>query len=282
MTEPLSTENRAEIRQRRAWLDKSLDAASVIILEALRRPPSIQHKGRVDLVTATDLAVEALLTEGIRSLFPQDSILAEESGCAEALGPYRWIIDPIDGTTNFSNRLPHFCVSVALEYRGVLVMGSVFDPVKRHHFEAEVGKGTRLNGQKISVGNTQEMIEALLATGFSYDRHTRPDNNMGAFDHMLRRCRGIRRMGAAALDFAYVAAGWLDGYWEYRLKPWDAAAGILLVEEAGGIVTTMTGEQYSRESADFCVSNPHLHPELVRLIGAAPLKIGSGVGTSAQ
>ena len=280
MSKPLDRDARLQIAQRRLWLEETLMHAKELILDALQRPPSIHHKGRVDLVTETDVAVEHLLTSGIRAKFPNDSILAEESGSADSKGPYRWIIDPIDGTTNFSNRLPHFCVSVALEYEGCLVMSSVYDPVKAHHFQAELGFGAVLNGRSISVGNTKVVAEALLATGFSYDRQTRPDNNVGEFDYMLRRCRGLRRMGAAALDFAYVAAGWLDGYWEYRLKPWDAAAGILLVEEAGGIVTSISGHTRAVDSADFCVANPVLHPALKALIEQAPNRIGSGLRAS--
>jgi myo-inositol-1(or 4)-monophosphatase len=282
MTEPLSAAQRSEISERRGWLNETLNTAKRLILDALHGPPNIQHKGRIDLVTETDLAVEALLTFGIQEHFPQDSILAEESGSADELGPYRWIIDPIDGTTNFSNRLPHFCVSVALEHRGTLVMASIYDPVKEHHFEAELGRGSRLNSHPISVGNTEEMTEALLATGFSYDRHTRPDNNVSQFDYMLRRCRGIRRMGAAALDFAYVAAGWLDGYWEYRLKPWDAAAGILLVEEAGGTVSAIDGSLRNVDSAHFCVANPNLHRALLPMIDASPSVVGSGLEVQSQ
>lgn len=275
MTDRLPTHTRMEISQRRVWLNQGLELAKKLILDALKRAPNIQNKGRVDLVTETDLAVEALLTTGIKSTFPDDGILAEESGSSDETSVYRWVIDPIDGTTNFSNRLPHFCISVALEYGGVLVMSSIYDPVKNHHFEAELGRGARLNGVNITVGETERMVEALLATGFSYDRHTRPDNNVAEFDYMLRRCRGIRRMGAAALDFAYVAAGWLDGYWEYRLQPWDAAAGILLVEEAGGRVTTIDGRMRKVESANFCVANPQLHSALLKMLNDAPSLVGS-------
>ena len=156
-------------------------------------------------------------------------------------------------------------------------MCSVYDPVKRHHFRAERGFGASLNDIPIRVSQTSELLNGVLGTGFSYDRHQRPDNNVSEFDYMLRRCRGLRRMGAAALDFAYVAAGWLDGYWEYRLKPWDAAAGILLVEEAGGTVTDILGSSFSVESEHFCVTNGHLHSELVESISRADDVIGTGL-----
>lgn len=282
MTTQLANEVRPEIGLRRAWLDGALEDAKALILNALKQPSNLLHKGKVDLVTETDLAVEAQLTAGIRTHFAEDSILAEESGSFAASGDFRWVIDPIDGTTNFSNRLPHFCISVGLEYRDVLVMSSIYDPVKMHHFRAELGCGAFLNDQAIRVSQTGEMMNALLATGFSYDRHSRPDNNVGEFDCMLRRCRGIRRMGAAALDFAYVAVGWLDGYWEYRLQPWDAAAGILLVEEAGGMVTDINGGTRHVDSGDFCVSNRYLHPTLTSLVGAADSVIGSGLDVACE
>jgi myo-inositol-1(or 4)-monophosphatase len=271
---------RLQIGQRRHWLDGALDAGKVIILEALEGSMHVHHKGRIDLVTETDIAVETMLLDGITAHFPEDQVLAEESGALTSEGRFRWVIDPIDGTTNFSNRLPHFCISVALQYDETLVMCSIFDPVKDHHFRAERDRGAYLNDKRINVSQTPEMLNALLATGFSYDRHLRPDNNVGEFDYMLRRCRGLRRMGAAALDFAYVAAGWLDGYWEYRLKPWDAAAGILLVEEAGGVVTEIGGLERGVHSAHFCVSNGLLHAELVELVGSAPSIIGSGLKVS--
>ena len=178
---------RPEIRQRRQWLDGALLAAESLIMGALKTPARIQHKGKVDLVTETDVAVERLLIDGIRKHFIHDQILAEESGTTSTEGLYKWIIDPIDGTTNFSNRLPHFCISVALQYQGHLVMSSVYDPVKHHHFKAERGRGALLNDSPISVSVTAKMVDGLLATGFSYDRHQRPDNNVSEFDYMLRR-----------------------------------------------------------------------------------------------
>ena len=258
------------LRTRSALMERVLDDCRNLIRNALSREPDVRHKGNIDLVTSTDLAVEKCITDQILSNFSQDDILAEESGDRQKHSDYRWIIDPIDGTTNFSNRLPHFCISVGLQYRGECVLAYVDDPCKDMRFRAFRGAGASLNGRLISVSGTHSLSDALLATGFSYDRQTRLDNNVAEFDHLLRRCRGIRRMGAAALDFAYVAAGWLDGYWEYRLHPWDVAAGVLLVEEAGGTVTRLDGTHYTVTDQHFCATNGHLHNALVQAVRDAP------------
>ena len=258
------------LAQRSALMDTALGDCRQIIRRALTEPPSIHHKGKIDLVTSTDIAVERCLIEHIQRAFPKDDILAEESGDRTQDSDFRWIIDPIDGTTNFSNRLPHYCVSVGLQFRDQCVLAYVDDPSKDMRFRAQRGKGATMNGHPIHVTQTKDLGNALLATGFSYDRQTRPDNNVGEFDHILRRCRGIRRMGAAALDFAYVAAGWLDGYWEYRLHPWDVAAGVLLVEEAGGTVTRLDGKPYAVCDQHFCATNGHLHTSLLEAVRAAP------------
>ena len=262
-----------DLIQRSALMHGLLDDCRDLIKNALMEPPNIHHKGKVDLVTSTDLAVEKCLIDGILASFPNDDILAEESGEREQASDFRWIIDPIDGTTNFSNRLPHFAISVGLQYRGECVLGYVDDVSKGMRFRAERGKGTTMNGQPIHVSQTKTLGNALLATGFSYDRQTRPDNNVAEFDHMLRRCRGMRRMGAAALDFAYVAAGWLDGYWEYRLHPWDVAAGVLLVEEAGGTVSRLDGTPYRVTDQHFCATNGHIHHALLSAVQNAPRRV---------
>lgn len=265
-----------QIEQRSALMETVLEECRQIIKSALQQPPNIHHKGKIDLVTATDIAVEKCLIGHIVSAFPHDNILAEESGERQQDSDFRWIIDPIDGTTNFSNRLPHFCVSVGLQYRGQCVLAYIDEPSKDMRFRAQQGKGATMNGQHIHVTQTKDLGNALLATGFSYDRQTRPDNNVGEFDYILRRCRGIRRMGAAALDFAYVAAGWLDGYWEYRLHPWDVAAGVLLVEEAGGTVTRLDGGSYTVTDQHFCATNGHIHASLLNAVHDAPRVVKPG------
>ena len=262
-----------ELQSRIVHLMPLIEAAAELIRNAVNQPRTIQHKGRVDLVTETDLAVERLVVDGITTTFPNDQILAEEGGLQETSGPFRWIIDPIDGTTNFSNGLPHFCISVALQHTDSLIYGCIHDPMRRHHFEAKLGHGATLNDQPIAVSTVDTLQHALLATGFSYDRQTRPDNNVAEFDYLLRRCRGLRRLGAAALDLAYVAAGWLDGYWEYRLKPWDLAAGILLVREAGGTVTNLENRTATIQDDTICVGGAAIHRQLLAALSDAPRRI---------
>ena len=270
----IKTNYETTLSGRISCINDIMPACAALIMEALDNPVEIKHKGRVDIVTATDLAVEKSLITTIQRYFPTDDILAEESGARVEGSEYLWIIDPIDGTTNFGNRLPHFCISVALQRADTLVYAVIYDPCKHMRFTAQRGSGAFLNGQPISVSGTESLKDALLATGFSYDRHSRRDNNVAEFDHLLRRCRGLRRMGSAALDLAYVAAGWLDGYWEYRLKPWDVAAGCLIVEEAGGRVTRLDGGAYSVHDEHFCAANPNLHPQLLAAVASAPRVIG--------
>ena len=262
-----------ELSERAEMLRHAVTNCRAIIGDAMMQPLSIHHKGKIDLVTNTDIAVEQCLINAIHAKFPMDDIWAEESGQQSTGAEYQWIIDPIDGTTNFSNRLPHFCISVALHHKGQALLGLIDDPSKDMQFFATRGRGATLNGQSLCVSKTEVLADALLATGFSYDRQTRPDNNVAEFDHMLRRCRGIRRMGAAALDLAYVAAGWLDGYWEYRLQPWDVAAGCLILEEAGGVVTRLDGEAYTVSDQNFCATNGRLHNELLDELKIAPTQI---------
>ncbi len=233
-----------------------------------------QFKGTVDLVTEVDLAAEAILVGAVRAQRPDDAIIAEEGSGTEALGPGRtWHIDPLDGTTNFSHGFPHFCVSIALlDHQGPAV-GVVHDPLRQWTFWATRGGGAWRNGQRLQVSASADLNRALLATGFPYDRHTNPDNNVGRFNALLRRAQGMRRAGSAALDLAFVAAGWLDGYWEDRLKSWDLAAGWLLVTEAGGQVTDLLGEPVDLTTGRLVAANPALHPTLVAALRAAPLTL---------
>ena len=277
MKNHLSATIHSGIRERAQALGPILDQCVILINANLSRPATIQLKGQIDLVTETDLAVEELLVQGFQQAFPKDAILGEEGGEHPGTSGFTWIIDPIDGTTNFSCRLPHFCISIGLRYHQSLVYGRIVQPIHQLDFTATLGQGAELNGKPIAVSTTRALADALLATGFSYDRQERPDNNVAEFDHLLRKCRGLRRMGAAALDFAYVAAGWLDGYWEYRLKPWDAAAGILIVQEAGGRVTTLAGKPGDENSPHFCVSNGHIHDELLVALTSSRKVIGTGI-----
>ena len=228
----------------------------------------IGFKGEVDLVSDVDLAAEAIVVESIRSEFPNDSIIAEERG-AEGSGAGRvWHVDPLDGTTNFSHGFPQFCVSVAFVNDGVPTVAVVREPLRRWTFYAVRGRGAWLNGQRLQVSEVPSLDRGLLATGFPYDRRSNPNNNVDRFSHLIRRCQGIRRAGAAALDLAFTAAGWLDGFWEDRLNSWDLAAGVLLVTEAGGMVTSFDGGKLNIATGAVIASNGMFHVKLVDALAA--------------
>jgi len=194
----------------------------------------------IDLVTEVDRKSEAILINRIRENFPEHNILSEEAGLKDQSSRYCWVIDPLDGTTNYAQGLPIFAVSIALQYQNKTLLGLVYAPVLKQMFWAVKGQGAFLNGERLAVGPKSELLESVLATGFPYDRAVHPDNNVNYFSYLLTKVRAIRCMGSAAYDLANVAAGNLDGYWELNLSPWDVAAGALLVEEAGGRVIYLT------------------------------------------
>ncbi|NBI07403.1 inositol monophosphatase family protein [Senegalia massiliensis] len=195
----------------------------------------------IDLVTEIDDLSEKIIIKGIKREYPDHDILSEESEFEKTDSDYLWIIDPLDGTTNYAQGLPIFAVSIALEFRGKIVLGVVYNPMLDEMFSAVKGKGTYLNGKEIKIGGKDELIKSVIATGFAYDRNTNENNNISNFSKILPKVRGIRRMGAAAYDLACVACGRLDGYWEFNLKSWDVAAGILIIKEAGGEVVDISG-----------------------------------------
>ncbi|MEW5798862.1 MAG: inositol monophosphatase family protein [Bacteroidota bacterium] len=196
-----------------------------------------------NLVTEIDKQSEKMIIGKIHQHFPNHDILGEESGAHDAKSEYRWIIDPLDGTTNYTHGLPVFCVTIGVEYKGEIIAGVIYDPNADEMFSAEKGKGAFLNGKKIRVSTADTLINSLLVTGFPYNVKENPGNVVEHFVHFLPVAQGIRRLGSAALDLAYIACGRLDGYWEVFLNPWDKAAGILLVREAGGKVTTFSGDE---------------------------------------
>lgn len=223
----------------------------------------------MDLVTQADRNSEKLIVASLREAFPDHSIVAEEGGGVQQGDRFTWFVDPLDGTTNFAHGFPVFAVSMALQDSQGLAVGVVYDPLRDECFTAARGGGAALNGAPIHVSDCPDLDHALLATGFPYDRRTVEDNNVTAFGTFLRRCQGVRRAGAAALDTAYVACGRLDGFWEMRLHAWDVAAGILILLEAGGNATGYQAEDWSKGtplSLDLVSSNGRFHDEMLGVI----------------
>jgi len=229
----------------------------------------VRHKGEIDLVTEADVVSESIIVDRLRGAFPGDAVIAEEGGGHAGHGGRTWFVDPLDGTTNFSHGMPQFAVSIALADEHGLRIGVVHAPVYGFTFHAVRGEGAFLDGRRLRVGRAVRLADALLATGFPYDRHALPRHNIDRFSHLLERCQGVRRAGSAALDLAFVAAGWFDGYWEDRLQPWDLAAGCLLVAEAGGTVTGFDGSAGDFRSGAAVASNGAVHVELLRALAAA-------------
>jgi myo-inositol-1(or 4)-monophosphatase len=228
------------------------------------RPLRVARKSSsINLVTEMDRRAECLIVELLRSHFPDHSILAEESGLAEACAGYRWVIDPLDGTTNYVHGLPLYGVSIALEAEGEIVLGVVYDPNRRECFVAERGRGATLDGRPMRVSATATLDESLLATGFPYDIRETARTNLPEHAAFSRRCQVVRELGSAALSLAAVAAGRLDGYWELSLGPWDLAAGALLVVEAGGRVSAPGGEPIDWSRPDVVASNGVIHGEML-------------------
>jgi myo-inositol-1(or 4)-monophosphatase len=224
----------------------------------------VEHKGPVDLVTATDREVEALVVEGLHAAFPDHRVVAEEAtgaGTPARPGPaeYAWYLDPLDGTVNFAHGVPHIAVSLALARGDELLLGIVYDPLRDEMFFARRGAGASVNGTPIAVSPVKRLDHALLATGFPYDRREHTEFYLGFLRDFLHRARDVRRAGAAALDLCYVACGRFDGFWEWRLKPWDTAAGVVIIREAGGLVTDFAGGAYDPFGEQTLASNAHVH-----------------------
>jgi myo-inositol-1(or 4)-monophosphatase len=242
--------------------------AGKIIADAYRTDFQVDFKeGAItNLVTEVDRRSERAIVEILSASFPDHRILAEEGGeQARRDSPCRWIVDPLDGTTNFAHGFPAFCVSIGLEVESRIVLGVVYDPIRRELFEAEAGKGALLNGQGIHVSKTASLEKALLVTGFAYDREGRR-SNLEHFSRFALLTQGLRRTGSAALDFCYVAAGRVDGFWELKLFPWDVAAGSLIVTEAGGRVTDFDGNPFSINSQETLASNGLIHQAMVAVL----------------
>jgi myo-inositol-1(or 4)-monophosphatase len=243
------------------------EGAGAMLRGELGRARRIELKDSpINLVTEMDPRAEALIVDRLRGEFPDDAILAEERGSSAGRSGRRWIIDPLDGTTNYAHGVPVFAVSIALEERGRIAVGVIHDPNQRETFTAERGGGVYLNGVRLAVSTTKRLDESLLATGFPYDIRESADTNLPEFARFSLRARGVRRMGSAVLYLAYLAAGRIDGYWELRLGPWDAAAGWLMVEEAGGRVTDLAGGVFDLGAPRIVASNGLIHDEILEVL----------------
>jgi len=241
--------------------------AGHILMEKFGRT-TVTKKGDINLVTEADLASEAHIIERIKSYYPKHSILAEESGEAVVSGgdtTWKWIIDPLDGTTNYAHGYPCFCVTLALEHDNKIVMGVTFDPTRDELFAAELGRGATLNGKSIRVSTAEKLGDSLIVTGFPYDFKHRDNFGRHLTDFLLHS-RGVRRDGSAAIDMAYVACGRFDGFWEEGLNPWDVAAGKLLIEEAGGIVSYYDGSEFSIYHPPIVASNGMIHNQMLEVL----------------
>ena len=234
--------------------------------EWLGRDKGIELKGEINLVTEVDRRCEERIVEIIKKAFPLHNILTEETSMPELPSPYRWIIDPLDGTTNYAHEYPCFGTSVALELEGKIVLGAIYDPLLDELFTAQQGKGAFLNGGRISVSATERLTDALISTGFPYDLRESRENNLDHFNNFIMEARAIRRDGSAVLDLCYVAMGRFDGFWELKLEPWDVAAGKLLVEEAGGNVMDFRGGPLDIYGQEILASNGKIHGEMIRVL----------------
>lgn len=261
----MSWDKYLEAAKEAAWragrmLKKNIDASR-----------EVSFKGIIDLVTNFDNQSQRMILKHLSTIFPDHGFLAEE-GLSETKGSeFQWIIDPLDGTTNYAHRFPVFTVSIALEAKGKVVVGVVYDPMRGETFWATKGEGAFLNGREIRVSSIDDLNKGLLATGFPYDIRVSEANNIVHFNNFLTRAQALRRCGSAAMDLCYVACGRFDGFWELKLKPWDMAAGALMVQEAGGRVSGFQNEEFSLSRSEILASNGLIHQQMVEV-----LKLGKG------
>ncbi len=244
----------------------AMDEAGKVLKKYYGNLSTIEYKGDVNLVTQADKESEKTIIKIIKDSFPNHQILAEESGISKDESDYKWIIDPLDGTTNYAHTLPIFAISIGVEYKKEIIIGGIFNPISNELFFAEKGNGAYLNDQKINVSKVNQLEQALLVTGFPYDRREQVDYYMDVYGKFLKVSQGVMRLGAAALDFVSVACGRLDGYWERKLFPWDMAAGMLIVEEAGGKVTNFSGGKFSYYNTQVLATNSLIHDEMTEIL----------------
>ncbi len=259
-----------DLHQERRCAESIARLAGNHIRRECNQQVDVSFKAPNDLVTNVDRSTERLITEHIQQAFPDDLISGEEYGQQIPEGPSEndrcWLIDPIDGTLNFSQGIPLFCVSIGFQIAGQTVVAAIYDPMRDELFSAAKGDGAHLDGQPLKTSSLDDISASVLVTGFPLGDTQHFQWTMEQFDLLTRTCRGIRRLGSAAIDLAYVAAGRMEGFWEYDLKPWDTAAGYLLVSEAGGQVTTIDGAPFSVHDSSVAASNGNLHGDFLRLL----------------
>ena len=240
--------------------------AGAVLMEGYGNVRHIRHKGAIDLVTEFDQRSEEVILSAIQQQFPEHAILAEESGHNKTVSEYQWVIDPLDGTTNFANGIPIFSVTISLSKNNSPILGVTYDPLRDEMFSAESGCGATLNHDPIHVSSRAVLEHAVISTGFPYDLRTNPRNNLDQFVQFQLRTRAVRHLASAALDCAWTAMGRLDGYWEFGVQPWDVGAGLLIVGEAGGRVTTVHGDEYLLSNDSILVSNGLLHEKMLEVL----------------
>ncbi|MBW1971608.1 MAG: inositol monophosphatase [Deltaproteobacteria bacterium] len=251
------------------FLEVAINAAKgagIIQKKSLGKRLKIEHKGEIDLITDIDKKSEKYIIKMIKSNFPEHGLLTEESYKDSLEADYLWVIDPLDGTTNYAHGYHCFSISIALIIKGEIVVGVVYDPIRKELFSAIKGKGAYLNNKPIHVSSVSKVVDSLLCTGFPYDLHTSEINNLDHFLNMMMVAQAIRRDGSAALDLCYTACGRFDGFWELKLKPWDVMAGALIVLEAGGKVTDFAGEPFDKTGIEILATNGLVHHEMSRIL----------------
>ena len=266
-----------------AWLDTAVEIvrrAGAMQLDRLGGDVEVRKKGAIDLVTAIDVEVERMGRAVIAQRFPDHEVLAEELGndTGASAARHRWVFDPLDGTVNFAHGLPVFCSCLALEVDRRPVVAAVFDPTRGELFTAERGGGARLNDAPLRVSDADSLLDAMLCTGFPYDVHESMEELVGLFGAFVARARAVRRLGSAALDLCYLAAGRFDGFWEQRLHPWDMSAASLVVEEAGGRLSRFDGGAFDTHGDEIVASNGRLHDEMLRVIAGRPRGAAERIG----
>jgi myo-inositol-1(or 4)-monophosphatase len=255
-----------DLNQALDFATETVRDAGAVLRDYYRTGVTVKYKGEIDLITEADHASEALILQRIRSAYPDCAILSEESGASANSSAAMWIADPLDGTTNFAHGLPIFSVTLALLVNDVIEVGATYDPIYDELYTALRGQGAYLNGERLRVSSAPALDKALLVTGFPYDRRTNPNNNIRQFTDFSLRAQGVLRLGSAALDLGAVAAGRLDGYWEFKINPWDIAAGVLQVTEAGGQVTMPDGSPLNLFARQIVASNGLIQAEMVQVL----------------